>query len=339
MPHSPHRTAAVTGAAGFVGQALVRRLLADGLGVRALVPPGERRLEELRGLESEALEIVEADVRDAAATGAAIRGAAWVFHTAAVVHAWVPRSVYESVNVDGTRNVALAAAEAGVERFVHVSTSDVFGVPRGDEVLDESMPFRRWGEPYADSKIAAEEWLWRHHRESGLPLTVIYPGWVYGPGDHAFFPALARAAADGLLLYWARDIVLPWVYIDNLVDACALAAAAPQAVGQGYLIHDGDGGPTLEEVGARIAAVMGARTPARHVPYAVALAAAALLQAAWRVLRLGGAPPLTTADVKAFGRPFRLSNAKAQRHLGWTPRVASDEGMEHALGFLAANRS
>jgi nucleoside-diphosphate-sugar epimerase len=327
---------AVTGAAGFVGQALVRRLLAEGDRVRAIVPPGERRLEELRALEAPGLEIVEADVRDLERLTSAMSGVRRIFHAAAVVHAWVPRQVYRDVNVGGTRNAALAAGTAGVERFVLVSTSDVFGVPRGDEVLDESMPLRRWGEPYADSKVEAEEWLWRHHRETGLPVSVIYPGWVYGPGDRALFAGLARAVADGAFVFWSRAVVLAWVYVDNLVDACILASRQPQAVGQGYLIDDGAAGPTLEELTARLASIVGARPPSRRIPYGLAYGAASLLQVTWRLLRLRGAPPLTTADVKALGQTFRLSNEKAQRQLGWTPRVPIDAGMERAFADFAA---
>ena len=140
---------------------------------------------------------------------------------------------------------------------MHVSTSDVFGIPRGDELIDESTPYREWGEPYPDTKIAAERWLWQFHRESGLPLSVIYPCWVYGPGDQAFFPSLAQAIDDGVMLFWHRQTRLFWAYVDNLADAIVLAGTHPAAVGNGYLVHDGDDGPTLQEVCARIAALAG----------------------------------------------------------------------------------
>jgi nucleoside-diphosphate-sugar epimerase len=326
----------VTGAGGFVGQALVRRLLAEGDRVRAIVLPRDPAAAALhaQGGGPGRLQVIEADVTDSATMAPALAGAQRVFHTAALVHAWAPRAAFRRVNVDGTRHVAEAAHRHGVLRFVHVSTTDVFGLPAGDDVITEATPYRAWHEPYADTKIEAEQWLWQCHRATGLAVSVIYPGWVYGPGDRAFFPALAAAIADGSMLFWARDIRLAWVYIDNLVDACLLASAHPAAVGQGYLVYDTLEGPTFEDVCARIAATIGAPAPTRRVPYAVALAAAHGLQTLWRVLRRPIPPPLRTVDVKAFGLQWRFSNAKVRRELGWTPRVSVEDGMARALAAL-----
>jgi nucleoside-diphosphate-sugar epimerase len=328
----------VTGAAGFVGQALVRRLLADGDHVRAIVLPADPVSRELPALCGDCgrLEIIEGDVSDYDTIAPAFAGARRVFHAAALVHAWVPRQQFWMVNVTGAQNVARAALAHRLERLVALSTSDVFGLPDGDRVLDESCPLREWGEPYADSKIAAERWLWQCARDTGLPLSVIYPGWVYGPGDRAFFPALARALRDGSMLFWHRDTRLPWVYIDNLVDACLLASTHPEASGHGYLIFDTIEGPSLEEVCARIADTIGARPAHLHLPYTAAYATAWLLQSLWRLVRARNPPPLQTVDVKAFGFQWHLSNHKARQHLGWSSRVSVEDGMQRALDHLAA---
>jgi len=325
----------VTGASGFVGLAIVRRLLAEGDRVRALTLPGDRRLPELRGLGADdQLEVVEVDLTNADAVPPHFAGVARVFHTAALVHGWHPRDRYQAVNIEGTHHVAHSARAYDVQRFVHVSTSDVFGIPNSDEVIDESTPYRNWNEPYPDTKIEAERWLWRFHREAELPLSVIYPCWVYGPGDQAFFPSLARAIDDGFMMFWHRHTKMYWSYVDNLVDAILLASHHPNAVGNGYLVHDGDDGPTLQEVCARIAAVIGKRPPTRHVPYAVANTAARLAAFVWTVFVLRGEPPLLTNDVKSFGSQWRISNAKLRRELGWSPRVSIPDGMERALEYL-----
>jgi nucleoside-diphosphate-sugar epimerase len=332
----PSSTSLVTGAAGFLGQALVRQLLAKGGSVRAVVLPKDPRLQELRSLGScaEKLRIIEADVTEPSSLDDAFAGVTHVFHTAALIHAWAPWERFRAINVGGTRNVAESALRHGVECMVHVSTTDVFGIPRADEVLDETSPFQPWGEPYADTKIEAEQWLWDFHRTRGLPLTVIYPGWVFGPGDAAFFPSLAQAISDGLMLFWQRDVRLPWVYVENLTDACLLAARRPAAVGSGYIIHDDSVGPTLQEVCARIANVLGKNAPSRQIPYWLAYAAAWTLQNVWRLGRFRGTPPLLTVDVKAFGHRWNLSTGKARRELGWAPTISIEEAMDSALRSL-----
>jgi nucleoside-diphosphate-sugar epimerase len=328
----------VTGASGFVGLAVVRRLLAAGDSVRALTLPGDRRLPELRALGGgDQLTIVEIDLT-AGDVAPHVAGVARVFHTAALVHGPHPWARFRAVNVGGTQQVARAAQAHGVERFVHVSTSDVFGIPRGEETIDESTPLRAWNEPYPDTKIEAERWLWQFHREAGLPVSIIYPCWVYGPGDQAFLPSLAQAIDDGFMIFWHRNTRLPWVHIENLVDAIILASTRPAAVGQGYLVHDGDDGPTLQEVCARIAGICGKRPPTIHVPYAVAFAAAWLAERGWRAFGLRGAPPLLTNDVKSFGSQWHISTAKLRRDLGWTPRIAIPEGMDAALAYLRERR-
>lgn len=330
------RISVVTGAAGFVGQALVRRLLSEGNTVRAVVLPGDPLGQELVDLAAagHALEVVCGDVCDPASIAPAFAGASRVFHAAAMVHSWVPWQRYREVNVFGSRNVARAAAEAGVRRLVAISTSDVFGLPVGETVFDESMPLRPWGEPYPDTKIEAERLLWAEHRERGLPLSVIYPGWVYGPGDRAFFPGLAKAIASGGMFFSSHGARLPFVYIENLVDACLLASHHPEALGQGYLVYDGDDGPTLEELCARIAAHIGARPPHLHVPFRLALGVAWGMQWLWRLLPLRDAPAVTTGDIKAFGYQWRFSNAKVREQLGWTPRVSIEAGMKRAVEAL-----
>jgi nucleoside-diphosphate-sugar epimerase len=328
--------AVVTGAAGFVGCALVRRLVADGTPVRAVVRPGDPLAQELRtAMPGAALEIVAADVTDYTTLAPAFAGATRVFHAAALVHAWAPHARFHAVNVGGAQNIARAALEHGVGRLVHVSTSDVFGLPDGDRVLDERAPFRVWHESYADTKIAAERLLWACRHDAGLPLTVVYPGWVYGPGDRAFFPALAAAITSGAMTFWRRDVRLAWAYVENLVDACLRASTEPRAVGEGYLVYDTLDGPTLQDVCARLATRIGVRPPTRHVPYAAALLAARGLERVWCAAGARTPPPLRTVDVKAFGLQWRFSNEKARRELGWSPAVGTDEGMPRAIDDCA----
>lgn len=335
------RSSLVTGAAGFVGRALVEALLARGGEVRALVLPSDDGLEDILADEAvgQRLEVVRGDITNADAISPAFEAVDDVYHTAALVHAWAPHQKFVDVNVGGARNIAELSLAHGVRRLIAISTTDVFGLADGDSVLDESGPYRPWGESYPDTKIEGERWLWRLHRESGLPLTVIYPGWVYGPGDRAFFPGLADAIARGEMLFWFRGAKLPFVYISNLVDACLLAADSDGANGQGYIVHDDSAGPSLEDLCTAIAGVIGAAPPRRRIPFAVAHGAARLLEG-WARLRKSATPPtLRTVDVKAFGMQFHLSTAKVRRELGWQPAVSPAEGMRRALEALRQLRN
>lgn len=330
----------VTGATGFIGGALVRRLLSAGDEVRAIVLPNDplaAQLQDIAAAEGR-LRVVVGDITDTASIAPAFESADRVFHTAALVHAWAPFERFHRVNVGGTCNVAEVALAAGVMRMVAISTSDVFGLPRGTEIFDESSPLRRWNEPYPDTKIEAEQWLWRFHRDSGMPVSIIYPGWVYGPGDRAFFPALADAIASGSMLFWYHGARLPFVYIDNLVDACILAASTPSAVGRGYIVYDSQD-VTMEELCGRIATAIGARRPRLHVPYRLAHTVASILQTAWRLSRRPAAPPLMTVDVKAFGMQWFFSNARARKELGWEPKVSLEDGLALAIEDLTRRRS
>lgn len=330
------RISVVTGAAGFIGRALLRRLLRDGDCVRAIVLRGDPLRDELCTLcsDPDQLAIIDGDVGDFGSIVGAFTGAQRAFHAAALVHAWAPPERFWRANVLGTQNVARAALQHGVGRLVVISTSDVFGMPDGDRLLDESSALREWGEPYADSKITAIRWFRQFAQDTGLSASVIYPGWVYGPGDRAFFPSLARAIRDGAMFFWHRNVRLPWVYVENLVDACLLASTQPHAAGEGYLVFDTLDGPTLEEVCARIADAIGARRPSLHLPYPLAFGAAWLLQSIWRQARATHPPPLLTVDVKAFGFQWRFSNQKAHRQLGWTSRVDINSGMQQAIDDL-----
>jgi nucleoside-diphosphate-sugar epimerase len=333
---SKDRPALVTGATGFVGGAIVRRLLDQGRPVRALVVPGDplaRELERLAEADRN-LQIASGDLTRAETLAACCEGVGEIYHTAALVHGTAPWSVFRRINVDGTRNLALAAVEAGAGRFVAVSTSDVFGIARDGRPIDETSPRGRWREPYPDTKIEAEEVVRELGRTHGLDFTVIYPGWVYGRGDRNFFPSLARAIDDGAMVFWRRHLRLAWIHVDDLARACIMAASHPSATGEGFLIHNGMQGPTLQEVCARIAATIGCRPPRLHLPYGAMLAAGWLSQQAWRLLGLRGEPLVLTNDVKSFGFQWDLRADKAREVLGWQPEIDIDEGMAEAIAWL-----
>ena len=319
----------ITGATGFIGGNLLRGNLARGNSVRAMVLPGDPGTGELREL---GVETVEGDVRDYSSVERAVRGMEIVFHCAAVVTDWAPKKLFREVTVGGAENMCRAASEAGVSRFVDISTCDVTGIDE-DNVMDESFPLRPWGEPYPDYKIMAEEIVWKYHREKGLPATMVYPCWVFGRGDQTFVPLLADAIIKKDLIFWRRDALVWPTYIDNLVDLLLLISEDPRAIGNGYFVHDGEF-TTLQEFCAEIARALGVPPITTHIPYRLAYAAAWVMEIIWKVLRIKKRPLLTTYTVKNLGSRFRFSIAKAERELGWKPRIRYREGMAETMKWL-----
>jgi nucleoside-diphosphate-sugar epimerase len=321
----------ITGATGFIGSHLVEANLKAGRLVRGLVLPGDSGAQ---GLASKGVEVVFGDIADFKAVRDAVSGMDIVFHCAAVVSDWAPRALFERVTVGGTQNICDAAFKEGVSRLVHLSTNDVFGLDES-KILDEACPLTPWGEPYPDFKIAAEEIVWRFCREKGLPVSMAYPCWVYGPGDKTFVPLLADAILKGEMIFWRKGVLVWPSYIDNLVDLLMLLAVDGRAVGNGYLVHDGLS-ITLQEFCADIAEALGAKAPTRHIPCVAALAAAWCMEKVYSLLRRQSRPLLTTYAVKNLGSRLAFSIDKAKNQLGWQPAVSFEDGFAKTLNWLFA---
>jgi len=319
----------VTGATGFIGGHLVSRNLHEGNRVRALVRPGNPQAPRL---EQRGVEVVYGDVRDPEAVRHGTRGVDHVFHCAAAVTDWGPWKLFEEVTIGGSRNVCQAALEAGVKRLVYVSTNDVFG-PDESRVLDESCPLTPWDEPYPDAKIQAEKHAWEFFHGHGVPLTMVYPCWVYGEGDRTFVPLVADAIRKRELVFWRKNSLVWPTYIDNLVDLMMLAAEDERAVGNGYLVHDGES-VTFQAFCAEVARSLDVKPVTLHVPYGAAYGAAVVMESAWRLFRVSKRPLLTTYAVRNLGSRLRFSIDKARRELGWSPSVAYSEGLERTLAWL-----
>jgi 2-alkyl-3-oxoalkanoate reductase len=319
----------VTGASGFIGRHLVRANISKGNEVRALVLSGDQGEDYLKAL---GVEICHGDICDYESVRKAVAGCDIIFHCAAVVTDWAPKKLFKEVTVGGTENICKAAVEAGVSRVVDMSTNDVFGTDES-RVLDESLPASYWGEPYPDSKIDSEKILWSYYKEKGLPVTMVYACWVFGDGDQTFVPLLADAIVKKDLIFWRKDVLVWPTYIDNLVDLLMLISEDPRAVGNGYLVHDGES-TTLQEFCDGIAKELNVPPIRTYIPYFAAMSAAFVMELVWRLLRLKTRPLLTTYTVKNLGSRLKFSIAKAEKELGWRPAVTYQQGFERTMKWL-----
>ena len=319
----------ITGATGFIGRHVVKANLAKGNRVRALVLLGDAGAA---GLKEQGVEVVNGDIRDYEAVRRAVGDVDIIFHTAAIVTDWAKKELFWEVTVGGAENICRAAVDAKVSRLVDISTCDVFGTDES-KVMDESLPLQYWGEPYADSKIDAEKVMRRYHKEQGLPLTMVYPLWVFGEGDQTFVPLLADAIIKKELIFWRKGAIVWPTYIDNLVDLLMLISEDERAIGNGYLVHDGES-TTLEEFCTGIAEALGVPPIKTYIPYWAAMATARVMEFIWKLLRIQKRPLLTTYTVTNLGSRFRFSIDKAERELGWKPRITYREGFRKTMEWL-----
>lgn len=320
----------ITGASGFIGSNLVEEALNRGYIVSAFLLHGDRYAETLKKRN---VSIVFGDIRNELDVQNAIpSGTDIVFHCAAFVSDWGNKDLFEDITVKGTENVCKACIRSGVGRLVKISTNDVFGL---DEtvVIDEKHPLQKWDEPYPDTKLKAEEIAWHYHKTKGLKVTMVYPCWVYGPGDKTFVPLLADAILKREMVFFRKNALVWPSYVGNVVDLLCCIAEHENAVGNGYLIHDGES-DTLENFTNKVAQRIGANKVSIYIPYQLAYIAAIAMEFFGKLFNKKDRPLLTTYTVKNLGSRLRFSINKAFIELNWSPKYSYSEGFENTMQWL-----
>jgi len=318
------RTALVTGAGGFIGSHLVRRLVQDGVRVRGLC----RDARQGWRLAHAGAEPFRGDVTDTASTARGAEGIEVVFHCAT---GGTTATSAHLVNVTGTANVLEAAATAGVRRVVHVSSMAVH--PPGASELTEDAPLRTSGGPYALSKAEGERTAWAIAERRALPLTVLRPGIVYGPGSPMWtLGMLERVRSMRLALIDGGRAAANLVYVDDLVDALLLAATEPAAPGESFLVSSAT--PDTWAVYLSHLARMARRPQPASLPLWRARLSA--MSSTWRQRVTGRPGRVEPADLNLMVRSSIIRIDKARRLLGFQPKVTLDDGMRRTEAWLRA---
>ncbi len=316
----------ITGATGFVGHALARRLQRDAeIQIRKTY-----RAAPLDGATGDWVGV--GDIGPDTDWSKALAGNEVVIHCAARVHVMHDAGSAESlaqfrrVNVDGTRNLARQAAAAGVRRLVFVSSIKVNG-----EITTGLPPFSHHSVPapqdaYGISKWEAEQQLWQTAQETGLQVVVVRPPLVYGPGVKANFLRLMQAVQRGLPLpFGLVDNRRSMVYVDNLTDLLLRCAVDARAASQTFLASDGTDLSTRSLV-QHLAGALGRPARLINVPPTMMHAVTGLIGKKDVADRLLGS--------------LQVDSSHAQTLLNWTPPCSIEEGMEAtAAAFLAQTAS
>jgi nucleoside-diphosphate-sugar epimerase len=312
----------VTGGTGFLGRHLVRALLHRQFTVRAL----GRNVDACAALAARGVEVVRADLRDAAAVSAACDGVRAVIHAGALSAPWGAAAAFHAVNVTGTAHVVAGCRRHGVARLVHVSSPSV--TFSGRDVIDqtEAAPYPpSYLSHYSHSKMLGEKLV----RASGVPAVIVRPKAMFGPGDTTLLPRLIDAARRGRLpQIGAGTNRVDLTYIDNVVDALVRAVEAPAAVGRTYVITNGEH-VRLWDVVRLVLRRVGLDDRLRRLPYGLVYLLAGVMEA--KALLFGGEPPLTRYSVAVLGRTQTYDVSAARRDLGHAPRVSVAEGIERTL--------
>ena len=309
-------TILVTGGNGFVGRHVVSALADRGDETRVLALPGE----DTSWLQQRGVTVYRGDVRVPGSLERPMQGADAVLHLAAMMDAWRPIGDYQAVNVTGTKNAGRAALAAGVRRFVHMSSSSVYGMALGRPV-DESFPLAPFRDPYPITKAAGDRAVQQMIAEDHLPAVIIRPDQIFGPGDHLHFGRMAGRLCSGRGIVVGRgENAMPLVYITDVVQGLLLALDCGHVVGQAYNI--GSGRPlTQQQFLDAIAFEIGASPPRIHIPYRILYAAGYLAERLAMVTPSPSRPPITRLGVAFFGTDNRYATAKARRELGYSPQV------------------
>jgi nucleoside-diphosphate-sugar epimerase len=318
----------LTGASGYIGLALCRRLAAEGHELRALV----RETSNRQPLEELGATLFVGDITDRYSMREAMSGADWVVHAAAELDFEAPEDRMRRTNVVGSENVASLAYKLGVGRLLAISSIASFGgsPPDGSAADEEAPPILPMPTSYSATKREADEAIaaWA---ERGLRVNTVFPSLVYGPpGKKQGSNALLRMVLKGRMpAVVGGDRMVNLVHVDDLVDGICRAMARAEP-GEGYILS-GDA-ISIAELVQRVAELGDVRPPRLDLSVGSA-ALLMLLTRPWFALR-GYRSPLSPAQLASLKRHWNFDDSKARDQLEWRPRSLA-EGLPETLAYLA----
>jgi nucleoside-diphosphate-sugar epimerase len=341
------RRVLVTGGGGFLGGAIVRKLLARGVSVTSFARSDYPELAAL------GVHVARGDLADEAAVVRAAEGCDAIVHVAALPGVWGPYAHFFAANVTGTRNVLAACRAHSIARLVHTSTPSVVHAGGDLEGVDNTAPYpAHYESAYPETKAIAEREVLAANGTTlpggaTLATVALRPHLVWGPGDNHLIPRIvARARAGKLRLVGGGRAKVDTVYVDNAADAhlAALERLAPGAAcaGKAYFITNEDPRPQREIIG-RILVAHGLPPCERSIAPRVAWLAGAAMEGVWRLSGRADEPMMTRFLAKQLATSHWYDTRATRDDLGYRPAISIDEGFErlaaHARGNASAYRT
>jgi dihydroflavonol-4-reductase len=317
----------VTGGRGFLGQHISRELFERGYEVRILARPSGSTVE------GNCSEVCYTDIRDRRGVEEAVHGVEYVFHLASNFRkGGSDKKEAFSVNVEGTENVLFACLNQGVKRLIHCSTIGVHG-----DILEfpatEKTPYNP-GDLYQETKMIAEQKVWDFHDKTGLPVAMVRPISLMGPGDTRMLKLFRMIKKGRFVLVGRGDNNFQPAYIDDVVKGFMLCLEKDEAVGEVFIMGGEEYVP-LKDLLKLIADELGVDPPKLHLPIGPVLSLARLSELVF--VPLGIEPPLHQRRVSFFqnNRAFRIDKAKEM--LGYQPEVSLREGIRKTINWYKTN--
>ena len=315
----------VTGANGFIGSNLVKRLVKDGHSVNSLV----RKTSDLKFLSGVDTELHYGDISDIESIKHAMKDVEKVYHVAGLAADYGAFSLFEKVNFQGTKNVAQTACREGVKKFIYISTVAFHGF--GKTNMNEESPIADDLIPYAKTKYMAEQWLWDFDKESKMHITAVRPGNVFGINDRTFMSKYLEAMIAGKFseVNKGKSKTCP-VFSDNLIDIITLVGNEDKANGNAFIATDGLD-IDWHTFNKKLADALGTKLPKTSIPYPVAYTAAKIYYGIHKALGIKSEPFLTPYRINNGGKDYHFSIKKLNDFFGYNPKVDIDTAVQKTV--------
>ena len=327
--HQPENVL-VTGGGGFLGEAIVKRLVTRGDQVRSL------SRKKYPALEAMGVEQIPGDISDPAIVARACEAVEIVYHVAAKPPPWGKYHDYYQTNVVGTENVIAGCYRHNVARLVYTSTPSVVFDGTDKQGADESLPYPvKFNAHYPATKALAEQKV-MNAAAYGLGTVALRPHQIWGPGDPHFVPRLIARAGELKQIGSGKNLV-DTTYIDNAADAHLLAADRlaqnPAISGNTYFISQDDPVPVWDMINAILQAA-GLEPISGRVPYRAAWTVGAVLEFFYRTFHLAGEPKMTRFLADAVAKSHWFDIRAAKQDLGYSPLISTEEGLQRLAAWL-----